>query len=565
MRVQVYPRRFQGVQWLAVTLIMGCVMLPWKRAYAGRPVSVDAFIGQAGQWATTVQQDLDCIRGDVNQIEQHTQATMGHTGRLEDMAQGTKNSYAKMAKISELSNLAGMLRSVPLFGSNGMNDPLLWATLFLLRNGGLTGNALGVPPNAFTPGASPIPGGSPGIVGGSSPGSMGMINPNMVAGNILGYSGMPIGLEGFPPQILTPLNSDQFAAAQQLAQNFSQSPQYPAVYNAAMSELGQLAGGGQQNVPLQGVQMVADGAFIRPVVPEVDPTYMAVIWSRTGTEVVLFWANQGTGANYSPIGGMNPFLAPNLGSILAGQQTLYQIGKSGGKGPLPMWLAPSRDVILTALQKAVPGQALNVPLQQWQPMSWWRAPLLRQLVTFGRLQRVQAIQNDAWQNAAGTLVTGLTTPHWASFRTQLQANTERIAEVRLQEIATTQMLRYLVGDNGQQGLLGALESLSKAANALRQSMEGDAAIGEITLLVQDVAAAHAQQQQFAQNLSHELEQYRDTLRQLLRERKEIYDSMVQQAALDGQSLAHAILDQIRAIHDSNTQGSATDGENGKNL
>lgn len=184
--------------------------------------------------------------------------------------------------------------------------------------------------------------------------------------NIMGLSGLPIGLDPFPPFMLTSLSPQQLAVGSSLANQFMGGASnlgplagglgYMAMNlfpfylgpNPLLSNIGGLANlagpiswgiFGAQNfssqssnpnlqIPLGSLlpsilgqaMVLGSNALIRPS-NSMDPTYQSIMWSGSALQQLLFWINSTslTGGLYSPLNGIHSSniygLSPNLSDI----------------------------------------------------------------------------------------------------------------------------------------------------------------------------------------------------------------------------------------------------------
>ncbi|WP_244945973.1 hypothetical protein [Methylacidiphilum kamchatkense] len=305
----------------------------------GYPVDVTGFSGSAADAMNYIVNRLQDIQNILRDNDEHVQ-------HIDQMISGTKQLSQQLASLTSIGNYENAVSQVhvpqnpyndPNSGSNFLNTSISQSQSL---NGMLTQLPYGLQ------------------FDGNNFNGMGL----GYIGNIMGLSGLPIGLDAFPPFMLTSLSPQQFGVGSSLAQQFMGGsnlgtmvgglgymamnffPMYMGS-NPLFSNIGglmnlsgplswgilgnQLSSGnglnGQINLGsvlpsiLGNAMVLGSNALIRSSSPN-DPLYQAVIWGGNALQQLLFWMNSSSlNGLYSPVNGINQSniygLSPNLSEI----------------------------------------------------------------------------------------------------------------------------------------------------------------------------------------------------------------------------------------------------------
>ncbi|TFE67989.1 hypothetical protein A7Q09_07735 [Methylacidiphilum sp. Yel] len=305
----------------------------------GYPVDVTGFSGSAADAMNYIVNRLQDIQNILRDNDEHVQ-------HIDQMISGTKQLSQQLASLASIENYENAVSQVhvpqnpyndPNSSSNFLNTSI---TQSQCLNGMLTQLPYGLQ------------------FDGNNFNGMGL----GYVGNIMGLSGLPIGLDAFPPFMLTSLSPQQFAVGTSLAQQFMGGsnlgtmvgglgymamnffPMYmgsnPLFSNIGglMSLSGPLSWGilgnqisstnglnGQINLGsvlpsiLGNAMVLGSNALIRSSSPN-DPLYQSVLWGGNALQQLLFWMNSSSlNGLYSPVNGINQSntygLSPNLSEI----------------------------------------------------------------------------------------------------------------------------------------------------------------------------------------------------------------------------------------------------------
>ncbi|MBW6415501.1 hypothetical protein KZZ20_08260 [Methylacidiphilum fumariolicum] len=305
----------------------------------GYPVDVTGFSGSAADAMNYIVNRLQDIQNILRDNDEHVQ-------HIDQMISGTKQLSQQLASLASIENYENAVSQVHV-PQNPYNDPNS-SSNFL--------NTSFTPSQSLNGMLTQLPYGL--IFDGNNFNGMGL----GYVGNIMGLSGLPIGLDAFPPFMLTSLSPQQFAVGSSLAQQFMGGsnlgpmvgglgymamnffPMYlgsnPLFSNIGglMSLSGPLSWGilgnqisssnglnGQINLgsvlpSILGNAMVLGSNVLIRSSSSNDPIYQSVMWGGNALQQLLFWMNSSSlNGLYSPVNGINQSniygLSPNLSEI----------------------------------------------------------------------------------------------------------------------------------------------------------------------------------------------------------------------------------------------------------
>jgi hypothetical protein len=305
----------------------------------GYPVDVTGFSGSAADAMNYIVNRLQDIQNILRDNDEHVQ-------HIDQMISGTKQLSQQLASLASIENYENAVSQVHV-PQNPYNDPNSSSNFLntsITQSQSLNGMLTQLPYGLQ--------------FDGNNFNGMGL----GYVGNIMGLSGLPIGLDAFPPFMLTSLSPQQFAVGTSLAQQFMGGsnlgtmvgglgymamnffPMYmgsnPLFSNIGglMSLSGPLSWGilgnqisstnglnGQINLGsvlpsiLGNAMVLGSNALIRSSSPN-DPLYQSVLWGGNALQQLLFWMNSSSlNGLYSPVNGINQSntygLSPNLSEI----------------------------------------------------------------------------------------------------------------------------------------------------------------------------------------------------------------------------------------------------------
>ncbi|QSR89689.1 hypothetical protein IT6_00960 [Methylacidiphilum caldifontis] len=564
----------------------------------GYPANITGFSGSAAEAMNYIVNRLHDIQDIVRDNDEHIQ-------HIDQMISGTKQISQQLASINSITaygnavaqvhipqspydNNSSSLGSSSLFPSLGQNQPFALNTALTQLPYGLQFDG-----NQFN--------------------GMGL----GYVGNIMGLSGLPIGLDAYPPFMLISLNPQQFAIASSLAQPFMASsgnwgplagglglmamnffPMYMAS-NPLFNNIGglsNLAGPlswatlGAQNffpnnlnaqVPLGSLlpailgqaMIIGSNALVRPSTLS-DPLYQSVMWTGNALQQLLFWINSGSLRNgfYSPINGYNYSnaygLSPNLSDIYtagafgAVEDYLIKSNQRSKSNFLFSFVQNHAQEIVQCSLRAKPTEPV-IPLERSDKAVFPYSSLLSFNNKDFTSEKKTLCEVGHQREEIKIIPVQFTSPSWGSGTLVTGISPQSYQSYMLliqantlriqQNVAIERLDAQLYQDT--LNVIQQLNQLEANLKSLRMQCQQNylLAIPQISQLEITVVNQISNQQQYLERLKNNIENYRQTRYQLLLERLHIIEMMKEKAALEAGQAASHYLNEIQSQLPSTAQ------------